>query len=292
MSAPDGINYLPSWANATDPNDLRTLAADGTLHFNDLKKIALSGVRYLHGVNTPFEPTRDMRIGTVVHFLLLGARPGSKELVVFEGGARRGKGWDSFKLEHPDAEIILRSEWDTAERMVAVAKLHPLVRGRLDGARTEVPLRWEENGIPCSTYGIDIVPANNDLGDLKSCQTTNPEQFQSLAFRMHYAHSLVWYRRGARASGMTVRRLFILGVEREAPHEPVELTLSSEMEEVADRGVDLWLEKLRGYMLTCPRPRSVYDWPGYAAAPVLWEPPKWASAEEDEEDFDEEDAAE
>ena len=117
----EGINYLPSWKNATSPDDekLRTLAIDGTLHFSDLKRIALSGVQYLHGVNTPFEATRDMRIGTAVHCIVLGPRPGAKALAVYEGKVRSGKAWDSFELEHAEDEILLKSEWELAERMAA-----------------------------------------------------------------------------------------------------------------------------------------------------------------------------
>jgi len=289
----EGVNVLPSWANATDPSDspqVRILDADGTLHFSHLKKIALSGIQYLHSVNTPTVSTRDMRTGTVAHTILLGPRQGAKEAVVYRG-RRAGKDWDAFEAANVGKEIVTLSEWAEAEAMVESVRRSTTGRGRLAGAKTEVPFTWEDGGIKCSTSGVDILPVGDDLGDLKTTSTTNPDAFKIHAFKMHWAHQLVWYRRGARKSGRTVRRLFLLGVERKAPYEVVELQLSSEMEEAAERGVDLWLEKLRGYMLSCPRPKSIYDWPGYAAAPVLWDPPAWLTAE-DEDDIDEEDAAE
>jgi len=290
----EGVNILPSWKLATDPSDpppVRILDADGTLHFSHLKKIAASGVQYLHSVNTTTVPTRDMRTGTITHTLLLGPRPGAKEAVVYRG-RRAGKDWEAFEAENPGKEIVTVPEWDEAVAMVASVRRSPIGRGRLAGAKTEVPLTWEEGGLKCSTSGVDILPVGDDLGDLKTTSTTNPDVFKIHAFKMHWAHQLVWYRRGARANGRKVRRLFLLGVERKAPYEVVELQLSSEMEETAERGVDLWLEKLRGYMLSCPRPKDIYDWPGYAAAPVLWEPPAWLTSEDGDDDVDEEDAAE
>lgn len=312
------INYLPSWKNATSPDDvptptglelaegfdvakvgniqhpelpvLRTLAEDGTLHFTDLKKLALSGRQYLYSVNNPTAPTPPMLLGTCTHFLVLGARPGAKPVLKYPGKTRQGKAWDEFNVANDGAEILTAPEWERAERIAAAVLADPLARARLDGAQLEVPLTWEENGIRCSTSGIDILRARC-LGDLKTTPSTYPDAWQRHAFKMLYPQQLAWYRRGARANGLDVSEgLFLLGVETKPPYEVVDLELTEAMIEFADRTVSLWLEKLRGLMLSCPEPRAVTDWPGYAQSPVTWDVPAWMQ-DEDEDEADEELAA-
>lgn len=270
---------------------LRTLDADGTLHFTHLKHLALSGVQYLHAVNSGVEVTRDMRIGTIVHFLLLGPRPGAKPIEVYRGGIRRGEKWETFLAENADKEIVTPKEWAEAERMAESVRRSPIAQARLVGAQLEVPMKWEEHGIPCSTSGIDIIPANGDLGDLKSTASTFPDVFERHAFKMNYHAQLAWYRRAARANGMTVRNLFLLGVERKPPCEVVELgPLSPALVLLAEQSLEIWLGKLRNLLLSIPEPKDVKDWPGYLQAPKPWNVPSYMDDEEEDDD-DEEEAA-
>lgn len=286
------INYLDSWKNATDPSDapvLRTLAEDGTLHFSDLKKLALSGRQYLHAVNYPSKPTPPMLLGTCTHLHVLGPRPGAKPVLKYPGKTRQGKAWDEFEAANAGAEILTAPEWERAERIAEAVLADPIARARLEGARLEVPLTWEENGIKCSTSGIDIVRAKA-VGDFKTTPTTYPEAWQRHAFKMLYPQQLAWYRRAARANGLDVSEgLFLLGVETKPPYEVVDLELTEGMIDYADRSVSLWLEKLRVMMLSCPQPRHVTDWPGYAQAPVAWDVPAWLADEDD--DLDDEEVA-
>lgn len=282
------INYLDSWKAAKDPSDapaLRVCGEDGTVHYSDLKKLALSGRQYLHAVNAPHEPTSAMLIGTIAHLLVLGGRPGAKPIVKYDG-TRRGKEWEAFKAANVGAEIATATEWEAGESIAEAVKADPVARARLVGARLEVPLVWEENGLKFSTSGVDILTADGALGDLKTAPTTFPDAWTRHAFRMLYPQQLAFYRRGARANGIDLPKgLFCLGVESKAPHEVVDLELTEDMIEYADRSVSLWIEKLRVYIDACPAPRSVQDWPGYAQAPIPWPAPAWTHRyDEDEED--------
>jgi hypothetical protein len=268
------VNFLPSWQRAPT---FRTCNEDGTHHFSQVKKLALSGKQYIHACNAPFEPTRAMLIGTAVHVLVLGSRPG-KPVLRYEGDARRGKAWDAFRAEHADAEILTATEWDEAEEIAAAVKADPIARARLDGARFEVPLTWDDGGLKCSTSGIDIVSLDGeDLADLKTTTTTQPEAWTRQAFKMLYPQQMAWYRRGARANGIKASRgLYILGVEMKAPFEVVELELTEGMIDFADRTVSLWLEKLRVY-------RESNQWPGYAQSSVPMDVPGWLHQSDDDE---------
>lgn len=278
----DGVTYLPSWANATDPDDpiLRTHGADdGSHNFSTLKKLALSGLHYLHACNTPFEPTRAMLIGTAVHQIVLGPRPGGKAVCCYPGDRRQGKVWDEFKAKNHDADILTLPEWEEAEAIAKSVLRHPVAQARLIGSRYEVPMQWEDGGIKCSTSGMDIVRLDGEeLADLKTTTSVEPEAWQRQAFKMLYPQQLVFYRRGARANGMPMTRgLYLLGVETRAPFDVVELEMSEGMIDLAEKAVSLWLEKLRVF-------KESNQWPGYAQSSVPMAVPAWMRDDDDDED--------
>jgi hypothetical protein len=274
------------------PAPLRVLDADGSVHFNQLKKLALSPRQYLYAANHEIEPTRAMLIGTIVHLLVLGPRPGAKRIVRFSGPRRQGKVWDEFSAANADAEIVTATEWAEAEAIADAVSADPVARMRLDGARFEVPLTWEDHGFRCSTSGVDIITTRCALGDLKVTTSTFPAAWERHAFKMLYPQQLAFYRRGATANGIDLSGgLFCLGVESKPPHEIVDLSLSQEMIDFADRSITLWLEKLRVLVESCPSPTSLADWPGYAQSPVSWELPAWMQGEAEADDEDETEAA-
>lgn len=278
--------------DATPP--LRVCEPDGTFRFSHLKKLALSGRQYLAAVNGKDDPNAAMLLGTLVHFLVLGVqREGAKPLVRFKGDARRGKAWDELKAQYTDendeltAEILTAPEWAKGERIAEALMRDPVAKARLDGARREVPLTWEEDGLKLSTSGVDLITLPQDVGDLKTTTTTHPETWTRHAFRMLYPQQVALYMRGARANGIKVTGGFILGVETREPFEVVDLELSDAMLDFADRTVNLWLSKLRTYLEACPEPRTYAEWPGYAQAPVPFDVPAWMQGDGDDEEGEE-----
>lgn len=262
--------------SAHAPAEVRTCDPDGTHHFSHLKRLALSGKQYLHAVNNPTTPTSAMLLGTAVHAMVLGGRA-ERPITRYHGKDRKGAAWKAFKAANPGAEILTAPEWDHALQISRAVLADPVARARLDGARFEVPLAWEEDGIRFSTSGVDIL-GNGALGDLKTATTTNPEALQRQAFKMFYHCQLAFYRRGARANGIDASKgLFLLCVETKGPFEVVDLELSEGLIDLADRTVSLWIEKLRIY-------RDANQWPGYAQSPVVWDVPAWMR-DDDEEDL-------
>lgn len=261
-----------------EPPPLRTCDADGTHHFNQIKKLALSGRQYIHACNTEIEPTRAMLIGTMVHLLVLGPRKGGKPIVFFGGERRQGKAWDEFSAANSHAEILTKPEWSEAKAIAEALMNDPMAIARLEGARFEVPIKWEENGLIFSTSGIDIITANGAAGDLKTTSTTFPEAWTRHAFKMLYPQQMAFYRRGLAANGIECPAgLFLLGVETNAPYEVVDLELTEAMIDHADRSVSLWIEKLRVY-------KDSNQWPGYAQSPVPFDLPAYMQSPDDEDD--------
>ncbi len=272
--------FLPSWKNAKDPSDplRRTCGVDGTHHFSHVKHLAKSGKQYLHAVNTPHEPTRAMLIGTGVHHIVLGPRPGAAVLR-FPGDSRRGKAWTDFAAANPGADILTEPEWAEAEEIATAVLTDPVAAARLNGARFETALTWDDGGIKCSTSGIDIISNDGEeLCDLKTTNTVEPEAWKRQAFKMGYAMQMTWYRRGARANGIPATRgLFLLGVETRAPFEVVELELTEGMIDLAERTVSLWMEKLRVFT-------ECNQWPGYSQSSIPMDVPAWMNDDDDEAD--------
>jgi len=255
----------------------RTCDEDGTHHFGHIKALALSGKQYIHRVNTPFEATAAMRLGTCVHQLVLGARPG-KDVVVYPGKTRQGKTWEAFEAEHAGTDtIVTANEWSRAEEIAAAVMSDPLARPYLDSSRKEVPLAWEENGLKFSTSGVDIV-TDGMIGDLKTTATVEPDAVRKQIRRMHYAEQVVFYRRGARLNGIDVSKgLFLLCVETKAPFEVVPFELTEQRIDRCERTVSLWIERLRVYT-TCGQ------WPGYTQAPIPLDIEAWQEDDDDEEE--------
>ncbi len=248
------------------------------VNWSTLKALALSGKHYQYAVHNPTEPTPAMKLGTLVHHLVLGPRKGARALVRYEG-QRRGAKWEAFEAGNVGAEILTASEWDMGEQIASAVLEHPVARERLAGARTEVPLTWEEDGILFATSGVDIITAAGAIGDLKTCSSAFPEAIQRQAMRMLYPQQLAFYARGARANGIVPSGLFLLCVETRGPFDLVDLELTSEMIAFADRSVSLWLEKLHVY-------RESSQWPGFCQSPIPFEAPRWLQGGDEEDDAD------
>lgn len=261
------------------PETKRICGEDGAVHFSHLKQMNKSAGHYLDSVNATIEPTRNMRVSTGVHQILLGPRSG-KEVVVYSGERRAGKEWDRFELENDGRDILTQPEWRDAQSIARLVERDPMVQACLDGARTEVPLTWKDGDVLCSTSGIDIVRPG-EIGDLKGATTVQPDVFMRAAFRMSYHCQLAYYRRGCIANGIDVSRgCFVLGYEFAPPHWVVPLKLTPELLDLGDRTLTLWLEKYRA----C---RDANEWPGYTQAPVIWDVPVWLKPGEEEDDNDE-----
>jgi hypothetical protein len=249
--------------------------ADGTVHFSQLKQMARSPAHYKVACETPFVPSKSMRVGTIAHRLILGARDGHR-IVCFDGD-RRGKAWTAFAAEHRDSEIVTGSEWLQASAIAAAVSRDPVAQRLLDGSKFEVPLKWKDAGFACSTEGVDFI-GFDFLGDLKTTSTTQPAKWSRQAFSMVYYAQLAWYQNGARANGHKIRACYALGVETTPPFAVVSLEATTELLELGRREIVLWLERLR----TC---EDNDHWPTYVDASIPWEPPAWmaeAGAEGDD----------
>ncbi len=247
---------------------------DGAVHFSNLKHFNQSPAHYRVSCETPFHATRDMRIGTGTHQIVLGPRL-DKMVVVFKGDRRSGTKWEAFEEENRGREILTQPEWDEAEEIAAAVLADPIARKYLEGRR-EQALAWTTDGIACATDGIDLVGANW-LADLKVTNCSKPERFSRLATNLFYHAQMAFYDDGAKANGIdTSGGLFLIAVESKAPFCVVVYRLPPETVDQGHKSNSIWLEKLRA----CEENDF---WPGYVQNVVDLDLPPWMSGDDDED---------
>lgn len=245
---------------------------DGTVHFSDLKQFAKSPAHYRHSVEHPRETTRPMRIGSIVDMMLLT----SNMPLVYQGDRRGTKAWEDFvrgarHLLREGEEIYTQPEYDDALPIVQAAIQSDIAREYLGllpldskeedldyaaSRRTQVPLKWEVNGIPRSTRGIDVLIGNR-LVDLKVTNSTQPKQFRYHALKMLWHAQLADYEEACGQNGIDVSGgLFLVGIESTAPYPITVLRMTEGAIEAGKRCLAAWLEQYKA----CS---DANVWPGY-----------------------------
>jgi PDDEXK-like domain of unknown function (DUF3799) len=246
------------------------LAKNRKLNFSSLKHMARSPAHYLAAIARPFAPTRDMRVGTLVHRRILGGPP-----PVVYMGERRGKAWEAFRSEHAGKDIFTESEAEDADAIAESVECHGGAMSMLIEAQTEVPLEWEAFGFEWRTGGVDFI-GPGAWGDLKTCRNSEPEAFARDATRMLYYAQLAAYQDAMRANGYPDRPCKIIAVESSDPYPVTILRVSDAVLEIGRSSLAMW----------CARLRACIDsdhWPGYVDSEVEFELPRWMGASDDDD---------
>lgn len=238
------------------------------VHHSNLKRMGLSPSHYLASLTAPREQTRGMRVGTLVHAIVLGGK-----YTRYVGGDRRGKAWDEFAKAHAGEFIVTDSEWaDAAPCAEAVLKSRvaaPWLKGR-----HEVPLEWTVGGRKCATRGIDIL-GEAHIGELKTTHVAAPSRFIWEAARMAYHAQLAWYLDGHMADLVSRPEVFerrlpspsqlmIVAVETAPPYPVVVFRLKPSAIEEGAKMNALWMSRLA----VCEESN---EWPSYAQDVVDWD---------------------
>jgi PDDEXK-like domain of unknown function (DUF3799) len=231
----------------------------GPLHFSMLKTIAESPAHFRHACDVPISATAAMRLGTLVHWFLLG---GPHTPIIFQGKARRGPIWDVFERAHRGKEIYTLAEYERAEPIAEAVRNHPLYPEWIEGGDHEIALEWEMGGYQFATRGVDILQRRTDtLVDFKTARSTEPEQLDAQSRRLHYPEQIACYDEACRQNGFEPSRHAIFAVETRPPYPCTVLVIPPSVLDQARKTVALWLERLRGCVLAD-------FWPGYVQSPV------------------------
>jgi hypothetical protein len=226
------------------------------IHFSNLKYMAQSPAHFLCSLGEQ-EDTSAMRLGRLVHALLLGGK-----YEVYDG-VRRGVNWVTFKYEHRKIDTIVNpTELAQGKRIAESVRHNSSAMEWLEGEH-EVPVEWKFLGRECSSR-IDIL-GNDRIVDLKTTQCSRPETFIPHAMGYYYHAQVAFYRMAALAIPKLVPGAGLIAVETGAPYNVVCYDVPLHMLEVGERLCNGWMETL----LECERTNH---WPGYTDLPVMFDP--------------------
>lgn len=234
------------------------------LHFSTAKHLAKSAKHYLAHLNNPTPPSRAMRVGTLVHRMVLG---GPFPDVV---DARRGKDWKTFVEAYPERarEAVTQEEIDDARPMADAVLAHHIAREYLAGAEFEVPLSWTIAGRRFSTRGVDILQRGRRHGDLKTCRSVRPELLRWTIRDMLYHAQVQWIADGLAAEGHTFTEApFLLCVEGPPAYDVVVVELTEGDLVEGRKMIHQWLSRL-------DQAEQSGEWTGYAEAAIKLDLPQ------------------
>ena len=250
------------------------------MNWSLLKEMDKSPLHHKYRRDNPRSDTDAFRLGRVLHLAVLEPGRVADELVVWDGGVRRGKKWDAFRGDHEGKEILTVAENERVVGMATALYGNEAAAYYLqhDGpAEHNISWRDPKTQQKCKAR-LDKVA--DCVVEVKSARNVSPYTFAAAAFRMHYHGQLAYYHDGLKVAEPD-RELtgapVILAVESLPPHDVAVYTCS----EVIALGRELY-ERLLGRLSEC---RLVNEWPGCCPGAMPMEPPRWADPEDDDADW-------
>lgn len=224
--------------------------------------------------------TAALAFGRLAHTLTFEPELFSREYVIWEGGVRRGKDWDTFKNSNTGMTIVKPEDVDAASAIAQSVRTNPLVLPYLDDGDFEVTLTWSDTdtGLKCKARADWYSRPHKALIDLKTTATIDGRRFGNLAARYGYYNQMAHYRNGMRANSMPVEKTILIAVEKESPYDVGVFVLDEEALYVGETEVQELLHKLR----VCTDSQK---WPGRYLEEQALQLPAWMFLE-DEDDID------
>lgn len=245
------------------------------IRYSHLRAIGRSPAHYRHACEGQREQTPAMRMGTIVHGLVLAVDLGP---VIYEG-ERRGKAWADFAAAHEGRDIVTSSEVARAVPIADAVGMDPVAGPLIHApdAWRERTLAWTFDGLPCQGTPDSFDPTTGILLDLKTTSDASPRAFARHAWSYSYHAQLAWYAHALTLAGHTVRECLLVAVETSAPYGVTVHRLSPRLLEEGHRQWRAWWEQLRVCI-------AADQWPGYAESVCELDVPAWIVSEDDGED--------
>jgi hypothetical protein len=235
-----------------DADAPRPPTADDPLRFSRLKRFSQSAAHFAYA---PSADGSHLDIGSAAHSMLLGGT----NVVAYPGKVRRGKEFDAFEADNPDALILSRSEYARADGMAKAVRANADAMRVLDGER-EKTFTWKLQGRLCR--GTPDVRTSTFITELKTGETADPRFFPFKVRRFCYHGQLAWYSDGAVLAGLPdPQEHYVVAVEAAPPHVVTVFRILPETIEQGRRIARLWFERL----LQC---EAAGQWPGYSQSIV------------------------
>lgn len=253
-------------------------------NWSKLKLLSRSPAHYRHNLLVKRKDTDALKRGRVSHVATFEPERFASEVAIWDGGIRRGKLWDSFKLRHDGAELLTADEYDECLAIGAAVRADRLASPYLSGGRAEQTLLWThvaQRLAGCPGYEIeckgrvDFIAECGAIVDLKTTRNASQKSFGRDSFNFKYHCQAAFYVDGYLAA--TGKRLpyIIVAVEVEAPHVVAVYRLTDEQ---LAAGRDEY-RSLLDRLYVC---KSENKWGGYMESEQDLELPSWSGLGDDE----------
>ena len=225
------------------------------VRFHNLKAVGRSAAHGKWSLDgNEEEDTYSMEGGRALHGIVL-----KSQRVLCYDTPRKGKAFDQFAAENPDAHILSPAVYDKTMRMAEAVLTHRGAAQLLEGVR-EHTLLFRYLDLDCqSTPDVRGAGFNTEL---KSTKDASVFGFRKEIEKRHYHAQMAFQREAVVASGLGPQPdAYVVAVESTEPHVVTLFRLSTQTIEYGARLVRLWAERLVGCM-------ADGTWPGYAQSIV------------------------
>ncbi len=218
------------------------------------------------------EQTAAMRLGSMVHTLVLEPHEWNLRYAVGPDAARNTKVWKEWAEAQPEGrELIKPDEFETAQNMAGFVHTKTVIGELLrEPGPVESSVFWTDNGIPLRARPDKIVSAKRLLIDLKTTTDLSDHAITSKIYSMGYHLQLALYMEGLESVGHGCESACLIWVETAPPYEARAMILSDDWLDIATQE----LADLKRRHAACMKSGK---WPGYpdkiVESPL---PPRWA----------------
>ena len=202
---------------AADYHAIEALSASGA------KMLLRSPAHYLAGKAKPMQPSPAMKLGTVVHTLILEPEKAAAEIAVcpkFDLRTTFGKkGQADFEASAEGKLVVNEDVYDRAARIADSVRGHGFVREQMlsGGGEAEAVMLWRQYDVACKCR-MDMLKGAT-IFDVKTCQDASPDgfarQIATYSYHVQAAHYAAGYRE---VTGWDLDRFVFVAVESEAPY--------------------------------------------------------------------------
>lgn len=169
--------------------------------------------QYLYG---PKQETAAMNLGSAVHCAILEPEELHKRYTLKDWDGRTKEGRERAKeVEATGLLALSEAEWEKVQGIYKNAMQNEVIKEIVsgDGCHREVKLETDRfKGI------IDLYTDSGYLIDLKTTSDANPYGFSRSYLRMYYHVQMAIYRRLLAATGVEVKRCYVIVAETASPY--------------------------------------------------------------------------
>lgn len=187
-----------------------------------LKFMRESPMAYLHAKNNPQPDKKAFALGRAVHCAVLEPEKFAAEIVMWNGGIRRGGKWDEFQAENKGKTILLPAEMDQVIGIAGAVLKNKDASEFIRGGVAEKSIYWKdpETGLDCKARPDMVHIERRILVDLKTTRSVDGRKFGACAEEYGYLGQMAHYEQGCiHAHGFTPERQIIVAVETLPPYD-------------------------------------------------------------------------